>query len=314
MMGAFDWFRTNAANFHGELRWDEPLSRHTYYRIGGPTPLLAFPKDEAALRWLKQGLEQTGLPSFILGLGSNLLVSDGGFPGLVIKTSRLDLGIEALGAPAADGSLLVRTGASVAVSTLLRRAAQEGWSGFECLAGVPGSVGGVAVMNAGTHLGEAQERIHRLEAHLMGEGVTREWLRPQMEFDYRRNLFLPSDAVVLRVEWRVEKAEPSVVKKGIDDTLERRKATQPVDYPSCGSVFKNPRESGLRAWQVIDRLGLRGHRIGNAQFAEKHSNFIINLGGASAADVRGLIDLAKSRASGELGLTLEEEVKFLGRF
>ena len=104
------------------------------------------------------------------------------------------------------------------------------------------------------------------------------------------------------------------MKKVIDETLERRKSTQPVDYPSCGSVFKNPRESGLRAWQVIDRLGLRGHRIGNAQFAEKHSNFIINLGGASAADVRGLIELARRRASAELGISLEEEVKFLGSF
>ncbi len=311
-MDVWEWFEKNKANFHGELRWNEPLSKHTYYRIGGPAPLMAFPKDSSALRWLREGIEATGVESFILGLGSNLLVSDEGFPGLVIKTSRLDLGIEVVSR--VDDSMIIRTGASVAVSTLLRRAAQEGWSGLECLAGVPGSVGGVVVMNAGTHLGEAQERIHRVGAYLMKSEETREWTRGEMEFEYRRNRFLPADAMVTWVEWKVQRLEPALVKKTIDETLERRKSTQPVDYPSCGSVFKNPRESGLRAWQVVDQLGLRGHRIGNAQFAEKHSNFIINLGNARASDVRALIELAQIRAKSELGIILEEEVKFLGRF
>ncbi len=311
-MDVWQWFEKNAANFHGELRWNEPLSKHTYYRIGGPAPLMAFPKDLSAFRWLREGIQASGVESFILGLGSNLLVSDEGFPGLVIKTSRLDLGIEVVSR--GDDSIIIRTGASVAVSTLLRRAAQEGWSGFECLAGVPGSVGGVVVMNAGTHLGEAQERIHRVGTYLMKSDETREWTRGEMEFEYRRNRFLPADAIVTWVEWKVQRLEPALVKKTIDETLERRKSTQPVDYPSCGSVFKNPRESGLRAWQVVDQLGLRGHRIGNAQFAEKHSNFIINLGNARASDVRALIELAQTRAKSELGITLEEEVKFLGRF
>jgi UDP-N-acetylmuramate dehydrogenase len=148
----------------------------------------------------------------------------------------------------------------------------------------------------------------------MDSESNREWTRGEMEFEYRRNRFLPGDAVVTWVEWKVRKLEPAFVKKVIDETLERRKSTQPVDYPSCGSVFKNPRESGLRAWQVVDQLGLRGHRIGQAQFAEKHSNFIINLGSARASDVRSLIELAQNRAKAELGVTLEEEVKFLGRF
>ncbi|MGZ3698106.1 MAG: UDP-N-acetylmuramate dehydrogenase, partial [Bdellovibrionota bacterium] len=104
------------------------------------------------------------------------------------------------------------------------------------------------------------------------------------------------------------------VKAAIDETLARRKSTQPIDFPSCGSVFKNPKEPGISAWQVIDRLGLRGHQLGKAQFAEKHSNFILNLGGALATDVRGLIELAKRRARDELSLTLEEEVIYLGEF
>jgi len=306
-----EWFSNHAHAFHGEVRLNEPLSKHTYYRIGGPAPVMLFPKDVSGLRWIEEGLKATGAASFVLGLGSNLLVSDSGFDGVVIKTSRLDLNIQA---QENTEGWTVRTGASVAVSSLLRRAAQEGWAGFEALAGVPGSVGGVIVMNAGTHLGEAQERLVRVGAILRHSLQEKIWTRSEMSFEYRKNLFLPAEALVSWAEWRMEKKDPSVVKKLIDETLERRKSTQPVDYPSCGSVFKNPRESGLRAWQVVDKLGLRGHRLGNAQFAEKHSNFIINLGGASAADVRGLIDLAKLRAQNELGVTLEEEVKFLGRF
>lgn len=112
-------------------------------------------------------------------------------------------------------------------------------------------------------------------------------------------------------EWDVVREEPAQVKTKIGETLARRKATQPIDYPSCGSVFKNPRSHATSAWQTIDRLGLRGHRIGGAQYSEKHSNFIINLGGATAADVRALIDLAKGRAFKELGILLEEEVLYL---
>ena len=127
-------------------------------------------------------------------------------------------------------------------------------------------------------------------------------------FKYRKNLFLPADSIVWSVEWDITPEEPSVVKARIDDILSRRKANQPVEYPSCGSVFKNLKDTGQSAWQVIQQLGLRGHQIGNAQFSEKHCNFIINLGGATAEDVKSLITLAKQRAAQELGVELEEEV------
>lgn len=309
MSSDFEWFREHAGGFRGELRWDESLSKHTYYRIGGTTPLLAIPKGEEDLQWLMQGIARAGCSYFVLGLGSNILVSDQGFPGVVIKTSRLNQEVEGH-----RSTGRVSTGCSIAVSSLLRRAAQEGWAGFECLAGVPGSVGGVIVMNAGTHLGEAKDRLHSVKSLDLDTLQVHQWTKDEMRFEYRRNLFLPSGSIITSCEWRVDWEDPSVVKKRIDETLERRKATQPVDYPSCGSVFKNPESAGMRAWQVVDKLGLRGHRIGNAQFAEKHSNFIINLGGASAADVRALIDLAQGRARSELGIELEEEVKFLGNF
>ncbi|MFN7685662.1 MAG: UDP-N-acetylmuramate dehydrogenase [Oligoflexia bacterium] len=304
------WFREQGGAFQGELRFDEPLSRHTYYRIGGLAPILAIPRSLADLRWLRQGVDRTGVDWFVLGLGSNLLVSDSGYRGLIIKTSRLDQEIHAsLGTPQGDR---VRVGSSVAVSSLLRRAAQEGWAGFEFLAGVPGSMGGVVVMNAGTHLGEAASRVEQVETFDFSSCQAQVWDRSEMSFEYRKNLFLPAAAIVTGATWRVERSDPSLVKKAIQETLDRRKSTQPIDYPSCGSVFKNPTGAGMRAWQVVDRLGLRGHRIGNAQFSEKHSNFIINLGGARAQDVRALIQIAQRRALEELGVRLEEEVRYLG--
>jgi UDP-N-acetylmuramate dehydrogenase len=184
------------------------------------------------------------------------------------------------------------------------------------MTGIPGSIGGAIKMNAGTHLGETQNRLVRVEvfpllAEHQASSGTQVFEKDQFQFQYRKNLFLPPGSLIWSAEWSIDLKEPSQVKAVIDETLQRRKATQPIDYPSCGSVFKNPKASGISAWQVIDRLGLRGHRIGNAQFAEKHSNFIINLGGARAADVKALIELAKSRAQSELGISLEEEVIYL---
>jgi UDP-N-acetylmuramate dehydrogenase len=304
------WFEENADAFSGTLAFEEPLSRHTWYRIGGPGQVLAAPRTIADLQWLAEGIAQTGLPSVFLGMGSNVLISDRGFRGVVINTGKLNL---ELTARMDSESIVVRAGASVAISSLLRKAAAEGWGGLEFLTGIPGSVGGVIAMNGGTHLGEAKDHLLRVEAfRVEGKGELLAFLGPQLRFDYRRSLFLPPSTLVWAAEWRVERADPAKVKFKIDETLARRKATQPIDQPSCGSVFKNPRESGKSAWQVIEALGLRGRAIGGARFSEKHCNFIVNEGNATAADVRGLIDLAKAKAQSDLGIALEEEVRYLG--
>ena len=310
------WFDDNLPRFGGEFKREEPLMRHTYYRIGGPAQFLAIPRSKEDLQWLAEGIRATGIEPFFMGSGSNLLVSDRGFRGLVIKTTRINLEIQSLGSDS-DAKLRIRTGASVAVSTLLRRAAQEGWSGLELLTGVPGSMGGVVTMNAGTHLGETKDRIKRVRAlSVFGEEPGSELIfeGDSLQFAYRKNYFIPKGFIVWDTEWEVELREPSLVKAQLDEMLARRKSTQPVDYPSCGSVFKNPKTFGKNAWQVVDQLGLRGHRIGDAQISEKHSNFIVNLGKARAQDVRALIDLIKKRAASELGIPLEEEVIYLGEF
>ncbi len=313
MSAGVDWFLNpdRRAGFSGDFKENEPLSRHTYYRIGGPARLLAVPRSVEDLQWIARGIGETGIPFQVIGLGSNYLVSDDGFDGLVIKLTRIDLGVEVV------SSDRLKTGASVAVSSLLRRAAQEGWGGLEFLAGIPGSIGGVIAMNAGTHLGEAKDRVCRVEAiQVFGDnfGERLVFEGSKLKFDYRQNQFLPHGALVTSCIWEITPREPAGVKADLDIILARRKSTQPVDYPSCGSVFKNPKAHGMHAWQVLDQVGLRGYRIGDAQVAEKHSNFIINHGAATARDVRSLIDLAKTRARDQLGIELEEEVKYLGRF
>lgn len=287
--------------FEGSYFLDEPLSRHTYYRIGGRAALLVQPRTLEDLKRIHEFTSREEIACFILGNGSNVLASDEGFAGVVVKTSLLNKEIVAL------GSDLIQTGASVAVSTLLRRAGQEGWGGLEFLSGVPGSIGGVVAMNAGTHLGESQKALHQVDYFYDGQVV--EVRGEGLKFSYRKNHFLPPGAIVIQAKWRVVPDSPEGVKRVIRETLERRKATQPIDYPSCGSVFKNPKE--MRSWQVLDRLGLRGYRMGSAQFSEKHPNFIVNHGGAKSSDVKALIELAKTRAHQELGIELEEEVKYL---
>ncbi|MCC7440576.1 MAG: UDP-N-acetylmuramate dehydrogenase [Bdellovibrionales bacterium] len=304
--GLRDSARRALEGFAGDLLWDEPLSRHTYYRIGGAADLVAVPRSKSDLALLAGLLGSSPAPLFILGAGSNLLVSDQGFRGVVVRTHRMNLVISA-----AEGGV-VRAGASVMVFSLLKRAGEEGWGGLEFMTGIPGTLGGVVFMNGGTHLGEACDRLESVEAFSLRTGGWRSIPKSEFRFSYRHNAFLGEDEAIWETSWRFDPEDPALVKARVDEALARRKSSQPVDKPSCGSVFKNPRESSLRAWEVLEKLGLRGQRNGNAQFSEKHPNFIVNLGGARAEDVRSLIELARSRAKDELGITLEEEVRYLG--
>jgi UDP-N-acetylmuramate dehydrogenase len=234
-------------------------------------------------------------------------VADEGFPGIVIKTTRLATGISV--ETGRDGDPLIHTGASVGLFPLLRRASAEGWGGLEFLAGIPGCVGGAIAMNAGTHLGETKDRV--LAVHWVDrKGEVRTTSGPELKFAYRKNLFLPEGAVVIGATWSATSEKPTVVAKKISEVLERRKDTQPVDIPNCGSVFVNP--PGHKAWQIIEKLGLRGARRGAAQISEKHANFIVNHGNARASDVLALIQMVIEQAQTELGITMVPEVKMLG--
>ena len=301
--------RAEAPGFKGTLEFDAPLAKVAYYRIGGPASVLATPRTFEDLALLHRMLRAHPVPFFILGWGSNLLFSDEGFQGLVIRMKHLNTGVEE------DSPGQLRVGASLGASALLRVASEKGYGGLARLTGIPGSVGGMIAMNAGTHLGEMGDLVVQTGWVNLNEDREELTLRSRIhvagDFSYRRNHFLSSGDLVLHSRIRYEPADPAAVKREIDDLYQRRKATQPVEYPSCGSVFMNPGEGGLRAWQVVERLGLRGHRVGNAQISEKHPNFIVNLGGATANEVKALIALVKSRARAELGIEMHEEVKVL---
>jgi len=305
------FFEAHRSSFQGSIEFEAPLSKSTYYRIGGAAEVLVTPKssngDFGDLELIHRALRETGARVFLLGWGSNLLFSDEGFHGLVVRMKHLFTGLDEKEAG------VLRVGASVGGSTLLRKAQDRGYGGLHHLTGIPGSIGGMVAMNAGTHLGEMKASCLRVRSVNLREPSlsVREHSMSDASFSYRHNHFLAPDDLVIDTELGYREEDPAQVKTQIDELYRRRKETQPVDYPSCGSVFMNPRESGLHAWQVIDRLGLRGHRIGDAQFAEKHSNFIINLGAARASDVKALIALAKQRALDELGITLKEEVKIV---
>ena len=293
--------------FSGSLEYEVALSRYTFYRIGGPAQILATPKTLEDLEILHAFIRETQTPFFILGWGSNLLVSDSGFNGIVIRMKQLFTQIE----QKEEG--ILRLGASVGGSSLLRKAQQQGYGGFSYLTGIPGSVGGMAFMNAGTHLGEWKDCAVRVESvNLLSEKFElKQHEVTAKSFSYRHNHFLSEGDLITHAEIRYTPSDPKIIEDEINELYQRRKETQPIDYPSCGSVFMNPKDSGLHAWQVIDRLALRGHRIGNAEFSEKHCNFIINLGDAKAAEVKALIELAKTRARNELGIILQEEVKYI---
>lgn len=302
----------NREGFSGDLRSEELLSRHTYYRIGGACRWLAIPRSETDIHWLSRLISETGISFSVIGGGSNLLASDSGFDGLVVKTTRLCGDCEIISC--SEDLVSLRVGTSLSVPVFLRTVASQGIGGFAFLAGIPGSMGGVIAMNAGTHLGEVGTSVRSVRLVSLRTGAAREVAKDNLRFSYRQNHFIHSDEVVVSAVLEGTHSDPERAKAEIDEVLKRRKDTQPLEFPSCGSVFKNPRDSGLHAWQVIDRLRLRGHRIGNAQFSEKHCNFIVNLGGASAHDVNSLILLAKARAKTELHVELEEEVKRLGSF
>lgn len=294
--------------FQGDLLEAEPLARHTYYRIGGPADWLAIPRTLGDLQILARWAHGLGLKPFFLGNGSNLLVSDAGYRGVVIKLTRLNTEMTEL---KRDGkSVTVRTGSGVAISSFLKRAGESGWGGAEIWTGIPGSIGGAVKMNAGTHLGETASICSRVEAWNWETGELREWQGSELKFGYRHNAFLGPQWIVTSADWVFESVPPEALKARIAETLARRKASQPIDYPSCGSVFKNP--PGRHAWEVIDQLGLRGTQQGGAQISEKHPNFIVNLGGATASDVRTLIERAQLQAKSEQGIQLETEVVMLG--
>lgn len=278
---------------------DEPLARYTSYRIGGPARVLALPKTKEHVLAVGAYLKASGEPYFLLGNGSNVLAPDEGFPGVVICTRDLMPFVEFL-----PGDR-VRASAGTLNARLLRACAERGLGGIEALSGVPGNLGGAVVMNAGTASGWIDAALESVEL-LQLAGGERAVPKSELSYSYRQQHYLRSGEMVWAATLQLRAEPAEAIQARLVEGLKKRKAAQPIEMPSCGSVFRNP--EGKNAWRVIDEAGLRGHAIGGARFSNKHSNFIVNEGGARKEDVLGLIRLAKEKVKALAGIELHEEV------
>lgn len=290
-------------SFDGEVFPREPLARHTSYRIGGPARFFVQVNSIGALSCLVRACEEAGSPWTVLGRGSNVLVSDEGFAGVAIvlgrdfKALRFD-----------EERCMFCVGAGAALSSVVQEAFRRSLAGLEFAVGTPGTVGGALRMNAGTReewIGARVESVTLLTS--AGELVRRR--RDELTWGYRESSFA-SDEVVLECELSVEPADPFFIRGKMEASLARRKKTQPFGSPTCGSVFRNP--EGARAAELIERAGLKGARVGNAQVSDVHANFIVNLGGATARDVATLIETVRTKVCEAYGVELQPEVRFLG--
>jgi UDP-N-acetylmuramate dehydrogenase len=286
-------------------RVDQLMSRTGYWRIGGPADIYV---DVSDMHQLSVVLGQD-VPCTVVGNGSNLLVADAGIRGITV---RLIGELRATQVEEGAGATCVRVGAGILNQVLLRRLDEQGMYGLAALAGVPGSVGGAIRMNAGTSLGEIGERVVEVDVLLPG-GHPRRLTAAELNFSYR-HCAVPNGAIVVSALLRVDRnaAGLEAARAQTAAHLERRRATQPLDQPSCGSVFRNP--PGDAAGRLIEASGLKGHRRGGAQISERHANFIVNEGGATAADVYDLVLLARNRVHAATGIVLEPEVHAVGEW
>ena len=282
---------------------DEPMSRHTSFRVGGPAKRMAFPEKGEQLVLLLETAKELGASPLVIGNGTNLLAPDEGLDRLVINTTglcRLEAG-EAPGTVTAD--------AGVTLARLADFACRQGLTGLEFAHGIPGTVGGGVCMNAGAYDGEMKGVIQSVTVLFPEDGI-RTLSNAEMDFGYRHSLLSDHpEAVVLRAEFALTPGEETAIREKMRDLMARRKASQPLEYPSAGSTFKRP--AGYYAGTLIDQCGLKGLTVGGAQVSEKHAGFVINTGGATCADVLAVIRQVQERVLTEKGVRLEPEVRII---
>ncbi len=291
------------AGLRGELRRDEPLAKHTTWRVGGPAVRLYRPADRDDLVAFLRTLDPAE-PVLWLGLGSNLLIDDAGWPGTVIETQGCLTQMELL----APGRLRLEAG--VACAKAARFAARQGLVGLEFFAGIPGTVGGALAMNAGAWGGETWPHV-ALVRTLDRSATVRERVPEDFEVGYR-HVLIPDGEWFLETELVLEAGDTAAAQARMKALLAQRAATQPTGLPSCGSVFRNP--PGDHAARLIEACGLKGLRFGGAEVSPKHANFIINLGDATARDIARLIDHVRAEVARRHGVQLIPEVRRVGDF
>ena len=281
---------------------DVPLAKHTSFRIGGPARRMAFPRDGSQMVLLMEEAQVCGAAPLVIGNGTNLLFPDEGVDRLVVNTRDMsDVTLDA------EGRVAAEAGASLSRAAVF--AQQHGLAGLEFAHGIPGSVGGAVCMNAGAYGGEMRQVVHSAVVLFPEEGI-RTLAGEELAFSYRHSLLTDRpDAVVLRAVLTLEAGEPAAIREKMDELMARRKASQPLEYPSAGSTFKRP--EGYYAAALIDQCGLKGLTVGGVQVSEKHAGFVINRGGATCADVTALMTEIQKRVWEATGVRLEPEVKVI---
>ncbi len=283
---------------------DEPMKRHTTFRIGGPADFFLLPSTVDEVRGILEICREEELPYFILGNGSNLLVSDKGYRGVIIQLYRnfSNISVEGNEICASSGALLSQIAAAARNASL---------TGFEFAGGIPGTLGGAVFMNAGAYGGELKDVLK--EAVVMTEqGEILTLPVEKLDMGYRTSRIKKAGYLVLEARLVLEQGDMDKIRDITKDLTEKRVSKQPLEYPSAGSTFKRP--EGYFAGKLIMDAGLRGYQVGGAQVSEKHCGFVINKGNATAADVLTLIENVREKVQEQFGVTLEPEVKFLGEF
>jgi len=286
--------------FLGDLMESEPLSRHLYLKTGGLAALFAIPESTEDIIELLEFFKLEGVPWVLLGGGTNVVFTNGGYPGCVVRLGRRFARIKV-----EDDSMLL-IGAAAPLTAAVEASAANGLTGMECLAGIPGTVGGAVSMNAGTREGEISDVIHEIRV-FDGEDIY--WLpEEKLGFSYRSSN-LPETHVILEAKFGLAPSDEEEVRSRIRVLKEKRKETQPLGLPSAGCWFRNPK--GDSAGRLIDKAGMKGEKCGGAQVSQVHANFLVNLGGATASDFLTLAERVKATVHKRFGIMLEEEVRII---
>ena len=283
---------------------EEPMKKHITFRVGGPAACFLTPSTKEQIREILHICQEEKTPYFILGNGSNLLVSDQGFDGVVLQVYKN------MNQVTVEGEHL-RVQAGALLSATARKALEAGLTGMEFAAGIPGTMGGAAVMNAGAYGGEMKDILESVTV-LTPEGEQKELKNEELQLGYRTSVVKEKGYIVLEAVLSLKKGDPEAIKSRMDELKEQRVTKQPLEYPSAGSTFKRP--EGYFAGKLIQDAGLRGYQVGGAQVSEKHCGFVINKENATAQDVVDLIHDVQRIVYEKFQVQLETEVKFLGEF
>lgn len=287
----------------GDFFKNEPMKKYTSFRVGGPAELLIRPKDEESLIKILKTIKENNYKFYILGNGTNIIVKDGGFDGIIIllKDRLKDICV--------DG-LRIRAGAGASLKSLSNRAMENSLTGLEFAHGIPGSVGGAMVMNAGAYDGEMKNIVESVRV-LDADGNIREYSNRQMNFSYRNSIVLEENLIVLSATFILEKGDKKAIKDKYEEFDRRRTEKQPLNLPSAGSTFKKPQ--GYFAGKLIDDSGLRGFRHKGAGISDKHCGFVVNYDNASAKDILETIEIVQKIVYDNFSVHLEREVKIIGQ-